>query len=324
MGISSMDVVTVFGASGFIGRYVVREIARSGARVRAAVRRPERAGFLKPMGDVGQIVPIAANIRDDESVAAAVKSADTVINLVGILQNNRAQNFVNLQAEGATRVAKAAKAAGADTFVQMSAIGANPASNSVYASTKGLGEEGVKESFPGATILRPSIVFGPEDDFFNKFASMARLLPFLPLIGGGHTRFEPVYVGDVAKAVSVVAGDPTKAGLTYELGGSTIFTFRELMEITLKTIERRRLLLPLPFPVAHIQAAVAELAFAVPSALNFGPQSPITRDQVRLLRKDNITSDKVLGLKDLGIQATGVDSVLPTYLQRYRRGIWHS
>ncbi|MEE2995729.1 MAG: complex I NDUFA9 subunit family protein [Pseudomonadota bacterium] len=319
-----MNVVTIFGASGFIGRYVVREIAKTGARVRAAVRRPERAGFLKPMGDVGQVVPIAANIRDQKSIAAAVAGADTVINLVGILQNNRAQNFVNLQAEGATSVARAAKAAAVGTFVQMSAVGADAKSGSAYASTKGMGEQGVKDSFPGATILRPSVVFGPEDNFFNKLASMARFSPILPLIGGGYTRFQPVYVGDVANAVSAVAGSAAKAGRAYELGGPNVYTFRELMEMTLSEIDRRRLLLPVPFSIAHVQAAVAELAFAVPTALNLGPQSPITRDQVMLLRKDNITSGELPGLDDLGIKATGLDSVLPTYLQRYRRGVWHS
>ena len=319
-----MNVVTVFGASGFIGRYVVREIARTGARVRAAVRRPERAGFLKPMGDVGQIVPLAANIRDDASVDAAVDGADTVINLVGILQPNGPQNFVNLQADGAVRVATAAKSAGAHTFVQMSAIGADPESDSAYASTKGAGEQGVQDAFPGAAILRPSVVFGPEDDFFNKFAAMARLAPALPLIGGGHTKFQPVYVGDVADAVAAVASDSARTGRTYELGGPNVYTFRELMEITLDEIGRKRLLVPVPFPIAHAQAALAELAFAVPTALNLGPTAPITRDQVKLLRTDNIVSGELPGLEDLGIEATALESIVPTYLRRYRRGVWHS
>lgn len=319
-----MNVVTVFGASGFIGRYVVREIAKTGARVRAAVRRPDRAGFLKPMGDVGQVVPMAANIRDDASVAAAVDGADTVINLVGILQTNGPQNFVSLQAEGAARVAAAAKAAGANAFVQMSAIGADPESDSAYASTKGTGEQSVQEAFPGATVLRPSVVFGPEDDFFNKFAAMARLAPALPLIGGGHTKFQPVYVGDVADAVAAVCKDANKAGATYELGGPNVYSFKELMEITLAEIGRNRALVPVPFPIAHAQAAVAELAFALPTALNLGPTAPITRDQVRLLRKDNIVTGDLPGLDDLGIEATGLESIVPTYLQRYRRGVWHT
>ena len=319
-----MNIVTIFGASGFIGRYVVREIAKTGARVRAAVRRPERAGFLKPMGTVGQIVPMAANIRDNSSVAAAVAGADTVINLVGILQNNGPQNFASLQAEGPARVAKAALAAGVSSFVQVSAIGADSQSDSIYAATKGIGEQHVRNVFPNAQILRPSIVFGPEDDFFNKFATMARFSPILPLIGFGTTKFQPVYVGDVADAVAAVAGNAGAAGETYELGGPNIYTFRDLLEITLTETSRRRLLLPIPFLVAHIQAAAAELAFAVPTALNLGPVSPITRDQVRLLRKDNVTSGDLPGLDDLGIGATALDVILPTYLNRYRRGTWHT
>ena len=319
-----MNIVTIFGASGFIGRYVVREIAKTGAHVRAAVRRPERAGFLKPMGTVGQIIPIAANIRDDASVAAALAGADTVINLVGILQNRGPQNFASLQAEGAARVATAAAAAGVASFVQISAIGADDESDSIYASTKGVGEKRVLASFPGAHILRPSVVFGPEDDFFNKFAAMARMSPVLPLIGSGNTKFQPVYVGDVADAVAAVAGGSARGGQTYELGGPNIYSFRELLEITLAEISRKRLLLPIPFPVAHIQAAMAELAFAVPTALNLGPLTPITRDQVRLLRKDNVTSGNFPGLVDLGIPATALDAILPTYLKRYRRGIWHT
>ena len=319
-----MNIVTIFGASGFIGRYVVREIAKTGAHVRAAVRRPERAGFLKPMGTVGQIIPIAANIRDDASVAAALAGADTVINLVGILQNRGAQNFASLQAEGAARVATAAAAAGVASFVQISAIGADDESDSIYASTKGVGEKHVLNSFPGAHILRPSVVFGPEDDFFNKFAAMARISPVLPLIGSGNTKFQPVYVGDVADAVAAVAGEAGTSGQIYELGGPNVYSFRELLEITLAAIRRKRLLLPIPFPVAHIQAAMAELAFAVPTALNLGPLTPITRDQVRLLRKDNVTSGDFPGLVDLGIRATALDTILPTYLKRYRRGIWHT
>ena len=319
-----MDVVTVFGASGFIGRYVVREIAKTGARVRAAVRRPERAGFLKPMGDVGQIAPVAANIRDDASVAAAVDGADTVINLVGILLSSGRQNFAGVQAEGAARVATAAKASGAKTFIQMSALGADPDSESEYASSKGIGEQRVLEAFPGATVFRPSVVFGPEDDFFNKFAALARLAPALPLIGGGHTRFEPVYVGDVADAVAAVAIAPEKGGRVFELGGPATYSFRELMEITLKEIDRKRLLVPVPFPVAHVQAGLIELATLVPTLLKLGPTPPLTRDQVRLLRRDNVTSGDYPGLDDLGIDATALETIVPTYLRQYRRGVWHS
>lgn len=309
-----MDVVTVFGASGFIGRYVVGEIAKTGARVRAAVRRPENAGFLKPMGDVGQVTPVAANIRDDASVAAAVEGADTVINLVGILFPGGKQSFEALQVDGARRVADAAKAAGAKRLVQISAIGADPESDSAYASTKGIGERLVQEAFPGASIVRPSIVFGPEDDFFNKFAVIARLSPALPLIGGGHTKFQPVYVGDVAAAVAAICAEPKTAGTTFEVGGPQIYSFRQLMEIMLEEIGRKRLLVPVPFPIAKLQAALLELS----------PIPILTRDQVKLLQQDNVTSGELPGLDDLGIDATALETILPGYLRRYRRGVWHT
>ena len=319
-----MDVVTVFGASGFIGRYVVSEIAKSGARVRAAVRRPDRAGFLKPMGDVGQITPIAANIRDDASVAAAIDGADTVINLVGILFPGSKQTFESLQADGAHRVARAAKAAGVERLIQVSAIGADAESESAYASTKGIGEKLVRETFPGASIVRPSIVFGPEDDFFNRFAALARFTPALPLIGGGHTKLQPVYVGDVADAIATICGEPKSAGAIYELGGPRIYSFRELMEIVLEEIDRKRLLVPVPFPIATAQAAILELAFLVPKMLNLGANPPVTVDQVKLLRHDNVVSGELPGLEDLGVDATALETILPAYLRRYRRGVWHT
>jgi len=309
-----MDVVTVFGASGFIGRYVVGEIVKTGARVRAAVRRPDNASFLKPMGDVGQVTPISANIRDDASVAAAVDGADVVINLVGILFPGGKQTFNALQADGAQRVAMAAKAAGAERLVQMSAIGADAESESVYASTKGIGEQLVQDAFPGASIVRPSIVFGPEDDFFNKFAAIARLAPALPLIGGGHTKFQPVYVGDVAAAVAAICVNPKTAGATFEVGGPQVYSFRQLMEILLAEIDRKRLLAPLPFPIAKLQAALLELS----------PIPILTRDQVRLLQQDNVLSGDFPGLEDLGIDATALEAILPSYLRRYRRGVWHT
>ena len=309
-----MDVVTVFGASGFIGRYVVGEIVKIGARVRAAIRRPDNASFLKPMGDVGQVTPISANIRDDASVAAAVDGADVVINLVGILFPGGKQTFNALQADGAQRVAMAAKAAGAERLVQMSAIGADAESESVYASTKGIGEQLVQDAFPGASIVRPSIVFGPEDDFFNKFAAIARLAPALPLIGGGHTKFQPVYVGDVAAAVAAICANPKTAGATFEVGGPQVYSFRQLMEILLAEIDRKRLLAPLPFPIAKLQAALLELS----------PIPILTRDQVRLLQQDNVLSGDFLGLEDLGIDATALEAILPSYLRRYRRGVWHT
>ena len=306
----SLEVVTVFGGSGFVGRSIVRELAKTGARVRVAVRRPEQALSLKPMGDVGQITPISGNIRDDASVHAAVEGSDAVINLVGILYERGRQTFEEVHTEGAARIARAAAAAGARRFVQMSSIGANANADSDYARSKGAGEERVMAEFPGATVVRPSIVFGPDDDFFNRFAAMARCVPALPLIGGGHTRFQPVYVGDIADAVMAILNDDDTAGKTYELGGPNVYTFAELMEILLAEIRRQRLLLPLPFGLASLQALFLELM----------PIPPLTRDQVRQLRHDNVVREGALGFKDLGITPTALEVVLPTYLDRYRRG----
>jgi len=237
-----------------------------------------------------------------------------VINLVGILFPGGKQTFNALQADGAQRVALAAKAAGAERLVQMSAIGADAESESVYASTKGIGEHLVQDAFPGANIVRPSIVFGPEDDFFNKFAVIARLAPALPLIGGGHTKFQPVYVGDVAAAVAAICANPKTAGTTFEVGGPQIYSFRRLMEILLAEIDRKRLLVPLPFPIAKLQAALLELS----------PIPILTRDQVRLLQQDNVLSGDFPGLEDLGVDATTLEAILPSYLRRYRRGVWHT
>ena len=305
-----MDVVTIFGASGFVGRYVVREFARTGARIRAAVRRPERAGFLRPMGDVGQIAPVAANVRDDASVAAAVKGADAVVNLVGVLAERGRQTFAAVHAEGARRVAEAAADAGVRTLVHVSAIGADPGAQANYAATKGAGEEAARRAFPAAAIVRPSIVFGPEDDFFNRFAALARLAPALPLLGGGRTKFQPVYVGDLAKAVAAIAADPRHQSGIHELGGPEIFSFRDLMTILLRQIGRRRLLVPVPFSVATCQAAVMERL----------PVPLLTRDQVKMLRSDNVVSGNFPGFSELGIEPTSCASILPTYLRRHRRG----
>lgn len=304
-----MDVVTIFGASGFVGRYVVREFARTGARIRAAVRRPERAGFLRPMGDVGQIVPVASNVRDDASVAAAIEGADTVVNLVGVLAERGRQTFDAVHVAGARRVAEAAASAGVRTLVHVSAIGAESHAQANYAATKGAGEDAVRRAFPAAAIVRPSIVFGPEDDFFNRFAALARLAPALPLIGGGRTRFQPVYVGDLAKAVAAIAAEPRRQSGIHELGGPETFTFRELMKILLRQIGRRRLLVPVPFAVATCQAAVIERL----------PVPLLTRDQVRMLRSDNVVSGNFPGFPELGIEPTSCASILPTYLRRYRR-----
>jgi NADH dehydrogenase len=306
-------LATVFGGSGFIGRYVVRRLASDGWRVRIAVRRPDQALFLKTAGHIGDITPIPANIRDQRSVEAAVAGADLVINLVGILFQRGKQRFDAVQAEGAGRVAAAAAAAGAKALVHVSAIGADSQSSSAYARTKAAGEAAVRKAFPDAIILRPSIVFGAEDAFFNRFAEMALKLPALPLIGGGTTRFQPVYVVDVAEAVVRAADrallDGSTAGKTYELGGPRIYSFRELMQLLLAEIGRRRMLISWPFAFAALQGAILQ---AVPFI-----QPPLTLDQVRLLKRDNVVTGTA-GLKELGITPTAVEPILPTYLDRYR------
>ncbi|MBK19010.1 MAG: complex I NDUFA9 subunit family protein [Rhodospirillaceae bacterium] len=308
------NVVTVFGGAGFIGLYVVRALAQQGVQVRVACRRPEEAMRCKPMGDVGQIVPVAANIRNEDSVAAAVRGAKAVINLVGVLYNRGQQNFDSLHVDGARTIAEAAQKADAKRLIHISAIGADLESDSEYARSKALGEQAVEEAFPGTTILRPSIVFGPEDDFFNRFAALARLSPALPVIGP-NTKFQPVYVGDVADAVSACLADDATAGCCYELGGPTVHTFQNLMEIMLAEIGRKRLLVPAPFWAASAKAYFLE-RLRIPFFL---PKPLLTRDQVRLLKRDNVVGEKSLGVEDLGITPTSLSAVLPTYLCRYRR-----
>ena len=301
-------VVTVFGGSGFIGRHLIGRLARQGWIVRVAVRRPSRAGFLKPMGDVGQITPIRAPIQDQIAVASAVAGADAVINLVGVLYERGAQTFDAVHALGAQSVAIAAAAAGVERLVQISALGADLQGPADYARSKGAGEAAVRAAFPSAVILRPSVVFGPEDGFFNRFAMIARISPVLPLIGGGGTRFQPVYVGDVADAIARSVTDSACAGRTFELGGPHVYTFKELMELLLRQIHRRRLLVPWPFALAELQAVFFEML----------PVPPLTRDQIRMLRSDNVVTEGVLTLAELGIAATAAEVILPSYLDRYR------
>lgn len=304
-------LVTVFGGSGFLGRHVVRALARRGYNIRVACRNPNLAGHLQPLGNVGQIQAVQANLRHRWSVDRAVAGADCVINLVGILYESGKQRFGAVQEFGARAVAEAARAAGAN-LVHVSAIGADEQSNSDYARTKGLAEKAVRETVPGAVIFRPSIVFGPEDGFFNKFAELARWSPFLPLIGGGHTRFQPVYVGDVAEAVALAVDGKAEGGKTYELGGPGVFTFRQLMEEMLSTIGRKRILVPLPWMVARINAFF----------LGMLPKPLLTSDQVELLRHDNVVSDTAVAerrtLQGLGIKPHAVEAILPSYLWRFR------
>ena len=311
-------LAVVFGGSGFVGRNVVRELAKRGWRVRVAVRRPHLAQFLRPMGAVGQIQLKQANVRHRSSVAEALKGADAVVNLVGILYQEGAQKFDAVQAGGAAAIASLAADEGVENFVHVSAIGADPDSASDYARTKAEGERAVLDAVPTATILRPSVVFGPEDDFFNRFATMATTTPFtpIPLLGGGKTKFQPVYVDDVADAVCEALVRPEARGRIYELGGPRIYTFRELMELMLKEIGRRRPLAPVPFPVASMIGLGGELAGRLPFIT-----PPLTRDQVRLNKVDNVVNDdgSVGTLADLGVEAQTLESILPAYMEPYRK-----
>lgn len=307
-------LVTIFGGSGFVGAQAVRVLAKRGARVRVAVRRPALAYRMRLLGDVGQVEIVQANIRDAASVARALDGAEACVNAVAVLYEHGRQTFPALHVEGARTVAAAARAAGVERFVQISAIGASADSPSAYARTKAAGEAAVREMLAGAVVLRPSVVFGPEDQFFNRFAAMATVSPALPLIGGGRTRFQPVYVGDVAEAVAAAALDPSTAGRTYELGGPTVYTFEELMRLLLAEIGRRRLLVPIPFGLAAILGAVGDLIARTP----FPP--PITSDQVALLRSDNVVAPGAAGLADLGIEPRALEPIVPTYLYRYMPG----
>jgi uncharacterized protein YbjT (DUF2867 family) len=310
--LDNRTLVAVYGGSGFIGRHVVSAIAKTGARMRVAVRRPELAGHLQPLGGVGQINAVQANVRYPDSLLAAAQGADAVINLVGILFPSGKQTFEAVQDEGARHVAEAARAAGARAFVHVSAIGANPNSPSVYARSKAQGEAAVREVFPGAVILRPSVVFGPEDDFFNLFAALARLAPALPLIGGGNTKLEPVFVGDVAKAVLAGLTGKAEAGAPYELGGPEILTLKQIMERVLTYSMRKRWLVPIPFWLARLQAAFLQLL----------PNPLLTIDQVRLLQTDNVVSADAKRtrrtLEGLGIEPVAIAAVVPLYLEQYR------
>lgn len=305
-------LITVFGGSGFLGRHLVRALAKRHYRIRVAVRRPDLAGHLQPLGRVGQIHAVQANVRYPQSVEAAARDADVVVNLTGILFERGRQRFDAVQSFGAEQVALAAAAHGA-RMVHVSAIGADENSPSVYARSKALGEHAVLAAMPSANVFRPSVMFGPEDDFFNKFAAMARIFPALPLIGGGGTKFQPVFVGDVAEAIARAVDGDTKPGMTYETGGPEVRSFKQLMEYVLAVTERKRLLLPLPFPLAKLKARF----------LQFLPKPPLTPDQVELLKNDNIVSEAAARegrtLKGLGIDATAMESVVPTYLWRFRK-----
>jgi uncharacterized protein YbjT (DUF2867 family) len=303
----------VLGGSGFIGRYVVQRLAARGDVIPVGCRHAENAKFLMTLGNVGQIAAVNVTIDDEQLLPAFLAGSDAVVNCVGILAERGRQTFERVHHLGPARLARLAREAGVGRLVHISAIGADLRSSSAYARTKAQGEAAVRDAFPTATILRPSVVFGPEDQFFNRFATIAMISPALPLIGGGHTRFQPVYVGDVADAVLTCLEDPATAGRTYELGGPKIYTFRQLLELLLGEIRRKRLLVGLPFGAAQFQARLMSLL----------PSPPLTIDQIELLRQDNVVSSGALTLATLGITPTAVEAILPSYLDRFRRGGWY-
>lgn len=324
------EVVTVFGGSGFVGRHLVRRLARRGAEVRIAVRDIEAAQFLKPAGDVGQIVPWQTDISEPRQVATALAGADVAVNLVGILYERGRRTFQRIHVDAAASVAAAAREAGVGRFLHMSALGADAASPSAYGRSKAAGEAAVAEAFPGATIFRPSVIFGPEDHFFNLFAGMMRFLPALPVIGapalpklsfGGDTpagidffgdggcRFQPVFVGDVAEAMVHALNRPESAGAVYELGGPRVYSFKQIMELLLAVTERKRLLFPLPLAVAEVEAMFLQLL----------PKPLMTPDQVKMMTADNVVSGSAPGLAELGVEANAAEAILPGYLHRFRK-----
>jgi NADH dehydrogenase len=307
------QLVTIYGGSGFVGRYIARRLAAKGWRVRVAVRRPNEAMHVKPYGVPGQVEPVFCNIRDDASVRAVMQGADAVVNCVGTFDRKGRNNFQAVQAEGATRIARIAAEEGVARMVHLSAIGADAGAKSIYAQSKAAGEAGILEHMPQAVILRPSVIFGAEDQFFNRFAAMTRFGPILPVVGGG-TRFQPVHVDDVAQAAVMGVTGAAAPGI-YELGGPEVATFRDLMQLMLRVIRRRRLIVNIPFGVAALMAGAMELVQTVTLGL-VPPQ--ITRDQVRSLRVDNVVQAGAKGLADLGIVPVAPEAVLPDYLWRFR------
>jgi uncharacterized protein YbjT (DUF2867 family) len=304
-------LITVFGGTGFIGRHLVRRLVGQGARVLVISRNPSRGYHLQPMGRVGQILVERVDLGSEQALARALSGASGVVNLIGILYETRHQRFDEVQGALPGRIAKVAADAGIERMVQLSAIGADPASRSAYARSKAEGERRVREALPSATIMRPSIVVGPEDGFFNRFAEMARWLPALPLIGGGKTRFQPVYVGDVAGAIVAGLTRADAAAQTYELGGPQVYSFAELMRYMLGVVDRRRLLVPISFATAELQARFLELL----------PAPLLTRDQVELLKTDNVVAEGAEGLADLDISPTPIELIVPEYLARYRASV---
>jgi len=304
-----MGKVTVIGGAGFLGRYLVKRLAQQGLQVRVAVRDPEAASFLKPMGDVGQVQPIQANIRNQASIARAVAGADVVINLAGVMFPGGAQSFQAVHVDGAETVARAAAAAGVGRLIHISAIGADAEADSKYARSKATGEAMVRAAYPDASIVRPSTIFGAEDHFFNLFARLATLTPVMPLLGGGNRCMQPVYVGDVAQAIAVLARDEAPAGGTYELGGPQVLSMTEMIAMVCEQTGRDRLMVWYPFALAKFYAFFLQLL----------PWRILTMNQVEMLKVDNVASGELPGLDDLGVAPTALNAVLPRYLYRYRK-----
>lgn len=310
MRLDSNSVVTVFGGTGFIGKSLVRRLAATGARIRVATRKAGDADVLRMAGSVGQVVALPYNPADEAQLRAAVTGADAVVNLVGILAETRRSSFQDAHVTLAGRIAAASAAAGVQRLLHLSAIGASPTSKSAYGRSKASGEDAVRRAFPRATVIRPSLVFGPEDGFFNLFGRLARVSPMLPVYGGGKTRFQPVYVGDVAEAMLHMLEDERTASRTYELGGPAIYTFREIVELVLQTVQRDRVIADFSWGVARMQAGLFQKL----------PGKLLTRDQVASLQVDNVVNPGALGLKELGVQPTAVESIVPSYLSRFRPG----
>ncbi len=325
---AALRIVTIFGGTGFLGRHIIQRLAKENVAIRVASRRPELAGFLRQCGRVGQIVPIQANGRNEASIARAVAGSDVVINLLGILYERGPQSFAEIHVEAPRRIAREAAKTGATRMIHVSALGADPTSPADYARSKAVGESAVLEAFPAATIFRPSIVFGPEDGFFNRFAALLRLVPVQPLFfermprfemdgiflepkfEAGMTRYQPVYVGDVAAAVQAALAEPETGAKIYELGGPAVYSFADLMALIAEVTRRRALTVPVPYFVAALASRI----------LQFAPIPPLTPDQVRLLKIDNVLTGDAPGLAELGVTPTAAELVLPTYLHRYRRG----
>jgi len=315
-------LATVFGGSGFLGRHIVRALVRRGWRVRVAVRRPDLAFFLQPIGGVGQIESVQANLRYPASIASALEGAEMAVNATGIKAESGAQTYRAVHVDGAAALARAAKATGVETFALVSGIGADPKSWSAYVASKGLGEEVTLAEFPAATVLRPSVVFGPEDDFFNRFGALSRFLPVIPLFAGGGTRLQPVYVGDVARAAAAALAGETNPGTIYELGGPQVMTLRQAAELALRTVERRRLLIGLPKTPSYFIASTTSFASKVTLG-RFPKLLTAHRDQIDLLAFDNVVSEKAEAegrvLRGLGIAPQAVDAIIPSYLVRFRK-----